>query len=290
MRNAFQSSLNFDLAHQALDATLTHAQANTNPTDEQLRQIVNFELSTYTGQQFDYAAGDLAALGAQGGPVFLSRVPYYPGINDSLEGNPAGAPFDPNAFGLFSSWQDLTKADLRTAPRESIARGEVLFNTAPVTIQDVKGLNDALGMTTIVGTCTTCHDTPAVGDHSLPVPLDIGISDLPTPSSDPLTSALAELNPPRTPIFKLTCSTQLGAPSNLTVLTTDPGRAMITGHCADIGKFKGPILRGLAGHAPYFQNGSADSLEQVVNFYNQRFQMGLKANEIADLVAFLSSL
>jgi len=67
MRNAFQSSLNFDLAHQALDATLTHAQANTNPTDEQLRQIVNFELSTYTGQQFDYAAGDLAALGAQGG-------------------------------------------------------------------------------------------------------------------------------------------------------------------------------------------------------------------------------
>jgi cytochrome c peroxidase len=65
---------------------------------------------------------------------------------------------------------------------------------------------------------------------------------------------------------------------------------MITGHCADIGKFKGPILRGLAARAPYFQNGSADSLAQVVNFYNQRFQMGLKANEMADLVAFLNSL
>jgi hypothetical protein len=54
--------------------------------------------------------------------------------------------------------------------------------------------------------------------------------------------------------------------------------------------FKGPILRGLAARAPYFQNGSADSLDQVVGFYNQRFQMGLTANEMADLVVFLASL
>ena len=65
---------------------------------------------------------------------------------------------------------------------------------------------------------------------------------------------------------------------------------MISGHCADIGKFKGPILRGLSARAPYFQNGSADSLDQVVGFYNQRFQMGLTANEMADLVTFLASL
>jgi cytochrome c peroxidase len=65
---------------------------------------------------------------------------------------------------------------------------------------------------------------------------------------------------------------------------------MISGHCGDIGKFKGPIPRGLAARAPYFQNGSADSLDQVVGFYNQRFQMGLTANEMADLVAFLASL
>jgi len=64
---------------------------------------------------------------------------------------------------------------------------------------------------------------------------------------------------------------------------------MISSHCADIGKFKRPILRGLAARAPYFQNGSADSLDQVVGFYNQRFQMGLTANEMADLVAFLAS-
>lgn len=30
------------------------------------------------------------------------------------------------------------------------------------------------------------------------------------------------------------------------VVTTDPGRAMVTGNCADIGKFKVPGMRGLA--------------------------------------------
>jgi cytochrome c peroxidase len=42
--------------------------------------------------------------------------------------------------------------------------------------------------------------------------------------------------------------------------------------------------------APYLQNGSADSLQQVVSFYNERFQMGLTANEMGDLVTFLGSL
>ena len=71
---------------------------------------------------------------------------------------------------------------------------------------------------------------------------------------------------------------------------TDPGRALITGKWEDIGKFKGPILRGLAGRAPYFHNGSAPSLEAVINFYDVRFNIGLTAQEKADLVAFLRSL
>ncbi len=288
--STYQSNLTFDLEHQAMDAALTHAQAVASPPQEQLQQIVSFETSTYTAQQFDFAAGDLGAAGASGGPTLLSMTPYYPGINDPLGGNPTGAAFNPDAFSIFTPWQNLMTRDERSLARESIARGEVLFNTAPVTIQDVKGLNDTLGITTIMGTCTTCHDTPNVGDHSLPLPLDIGISDVPANSSDPVAPALAELNPPRTPVFQLTCTTQLGAPSNLVVETTDPGRAMITGHCADIGKFKGPVLRGLAGRAPYFQNGSADSLDQVVRFYNQRFSMGLTESDMADLAAFLRTL
>ena len=288
--STFQSNLNFDLAHQALTATLGHAQAATAPTANQLQQIAAFELATFTAQQFDNSAGVLTAQGASGGVSSLSTVPYYPGINDSLGGNPTGAIFNPSAFILFSSWQALNSSNPYTLARQSIARGEAIFNTAPLAIQNVKGLNDALGIATITGTCTTCHDTPNVGDHSLPVPLDIGTGDIPASSRDPLASALAQLKEPPLPVYALRCSTNLGAASNVTIETTDPGRAMISGLCSDIGRIKGPILRGLAARAPYFHNGAADSLDQVVSFYNERFQAGLTANEMADLVNFLKSL
>jgi len=65
---------------------------------------------------------------------------------------------------------------------------------------------------------------------------------------------------------------------------------MISGNCADIGKVKGPILRGLAARAPYFHNGSAPTLEVVVEFYDQRFGIGLTAQQKSDLAAFLRSL
>ena len=59
---------------------------------------------------------------------------------------------------------------------------------------------------------------------------------------------------------------------------------------ADIGKFKGPIPRGLAARAPYFHNGSAAGLKDVIKFYNIRFEMGLTERKQADLAAFLSAL
>ena len=71
---------------------------------------------------------------------------------------------------------------------------------------------------------------------------------------------------------------------------TDPGRSLITGKCADMGKVKGPILRGLAARAPYFHNGSAAALSDVVDFYDQRFGIQFTDQQKADLVAFLSSL
>jgi cytochrome c peroxidase len=74
------------------------------------------------------------------------------------------------------------------------------------------------------------------------------------------------------------------------VNTTDPGRAFVTGKFADLSKFKSPTLRGLAARAPYFHNGSAVSLMDVVNFYDTRFSIGFTDQEKADLVAFLNSL
>jgi cytochrome c peroxidase len=75
-----------------------------------------------------------------------------------------------------------------------------------------------------------------------------------------------------------------------TVQTTDPGLALISGKWADIGRFKGPVLRGLAARAPYFHNGSAARLEDVIDFYDTRFAMQLSAAEKQDLVAFLKAL
>lgn len=73
------------------------------------------------------------------------------------------------------------------------------------------------------------------------------------------------------------------------IQTTDPGRALKTGKWSDIGRFNGPILRGLATRAPYF-HGSASDLEAVVDFYDQRFGISLTDAEKDDLIAFLRTL
>lgn len=99
---------------------------------------------------------------------------------------------------------------------------------------------------------------------------------------------MQQLSLPTLPIFQLVCTQ--GPLSGQTFYTTDPGKALITGQCTDIGRGKGPILRGVAARAPYFHNGAAANLSQVVNFYNQRFQMGLSSQQMQDLINFLQTL
>jgi cytochrome c peroxidase len=65
---------------------------------------------------------------------------------------------------------------------------------------------------------------------------------------------------------------------------------LITGKWKDIGRFKGPVLRGLATRAPYFHNGSAKDLQAVIEFYDSRFRIGLTQQEKNDLIAFLRTL
>ncbi len=287
----FQANLLTDLAHQAVDATLGHAQASSPPTTEQVNAIVRFELGLHSAQIVDNAAGRLDAQGGLGGPMHLKKQQYYPGINDSLGSNPTGAAFNSEVFTLFDDWLHLpsSEKDPHTLPREAVAAGEKLFNTFPLSITDVRGLNDALKISSIPGTCTTCHDTPNVGNHSLPVPLDIGVSHAAQFEIAPeITAALPKLSVPDFPIYRLACNS--GALSGQVIYTSDPGKALISGFCSDINRVKGPILRGLAARAPYFHNGSAASLEEVVNFYNLRFQMNLSDQQKSDLVAFLRSL
>ena len=255
------------LSSQAVDAVLTHAQGAAAPTSDQVKQILEFEMSLTTAQVFDRFAGWLNTDDALGGPRALANQQFYVGVNDVLGADPSGAAFDPIATRMFAAWENDSNAQ-----RAAIARGEKLFGSKPIAITGVGGLNDALGMPTIAGTCTTCHDTPNVGNHSVALPIDIGLTDL-------------NRRTPDMPLYTLRNKT-----TGATRQTTDPGRAMITGKWADIGKFKGPILRSLAARPPYFHNGSAATLGDAVDFYNTRFNINLTDQEKSDLVAFLSAL
>lgn len=264
--------LQFDLLHQSVDATMGHAQATTPPTPQQQQQIVAFEMGLSTAQAVDFGAGSLEAHGAHGGPVALFNQPFFVGINDPLGLNPFNTPFNPVIFTLFTpTW---AHEQSHNQHRASILRGQTLFNSRSIDITGVNGLNDATNQRHINGTCGLCHDAPNVGNHSVIAPLNIGIADITNPLD----------------IKYLPVITLRNMADGTEVSTTDPGRALITGKWADIGKFKGPILRGLAARAPYFHNGSAASLKEVIEFYDVRFGMGLTESEKADLAAFLNTL
>ena len=317
--SSFLENLRANLTQQAIDATAGHAEGVKQPTRRQLAEIVDFELSLYTAQIWDGAAGALGRRGAQGGPWPLANQLYYPGVNDPLGGEPNGLSFNSSAMTLFTAWAkrngdddaDDMPAELRAQgwrplarnyrtradARRDIAAGEKLFNTAPLTISGVRGLNDnaALGKpAAIVGTCTTCHDAPNVGNHSLPLPLDIGVVHTARGSleNDPLiAAALDQVGEPNLPVFEIKgCSNPFAGGQVVSFFTTDPGKALISGACSDVNRTKGPVLRALATRAPYFHNGAAATLLQAVNFYDQRFQMKLTDDQKRQLVAFLNSL
>lgn len=71
---------------------------------------------------------------------------------------------------------------------------------------------------------------------------------------------------------------------------TDAGRGNITGLWSDLGRFKTPTLHALAARAPYFDNGIAETLEEVVRHYETHLGFVFTDRERADLVAFLKAL
>ncbi len=187
-------------------------------------------------------------------------------MNDALSPG-----FDPTVFTEYTAWSGSDDA-----ARAAIARGEDLFDHHPISIAGVSGLNDELGQPVIQGSCSTCHDTPHAGDHSVPAPLRLGTD---------LSQPVGGLDVEGVPVYTLR-----NRKTRETQTTTDPGRALITGLWKDVGRFKGPTLRGLAGRAPYFHNGSARDLAAVVDFYDARFGLQLTAQQKADLIAFLRAL
>jgi cytochrome c peroxidase len=267
-------TIHFDLGHQANDATRGHAMGAEELLPTQVESIVNFETALTTAQVFDRRAGRLNASGAKGGPVNLAKQDFYIGINDNFGDSRTHLPFDKVVFNIYDAWNGLSSGETMRA-RAAVARGQAIFNTKSIPIEGVSGINDEAAFgnpTTVMGTCTTCHNTPNSGNHSVVAPLNIGISDASRRTTD-------------MPLYTLRNKT-----TGETVQTTDPGRALISGKWKHIGRFKGPILRSLASRAPYFHNGSAPDLKAVVNFYQQRFGVIFTQKEKADLVAFLRTL
>lgn len=179
---------------------------------------------------------------------------------DGARGGPqalAGQELVAAPFALFDAWADLPGADERSLSREAIARGQELFNTK----------TNAGG-----GTCRGCHNLSNVGTSANPIFFDINISD-------------AEFCTPDLPL----CTLRNIATGEI-VETSDPGRALITGRWSDIGRFKAPSLRGLSSYPPFFHNGLAATLEEVVEFYEQSLGFDFTEEEEADLVAFLKAL
>jgi len=264
-----------DLNHQANDATLGHAQAASSLPSATQSAITTFETGLFNAQK-QIGSLELDSKQATGGAAFMytDTLPsFFIGINDVFSPT-----FTSHVFTLYAAWEN----GQQNAQAAAIGRGEALFNTRTFPIDNVRGINSAEPADgdpisgTFNGFCGTCHDTPNIGNHSVALPIDIGVA---------AASPAGGLDVARLPRYTF------NQPSTgKTITVTDPGRALVTGKFKDLGKTKGPILRALATRAPYFHNGAASDLTAVVNFYNSRFHVGFTTQETNDLVAFLQAL
>jgi cytochrome c peroxidase len=139
-------------------------------------------------------------------------------------------------------------------------------------------------------TCATCHGMHMTGMDAVNGWMDIGTTNLPWAKEAPR-------NPWQTedelmPLFKITCSRSVHPHPyyGRVIYTQDPGRALISGKCNDVGTIVMQQFRGLAARAPYFSNGSAQNLRELIDFYDRRYNIQFSEQEKVDLENFLSAL
>lgn len=154
-------------------------------------------------------------------------------------------------FNIFDAW-----ANSENPKRAQIARGQAVFNSINVSHRR----------------CGVCHSSANNGTS-----FNNSLFDIRTASEEART--------PDLPLYTFR-NKRTGETRRL----TDTGRGNITGRWEDLGLFKTPTLRGLAARAPYFHNGIAATLEDVVRHYETRFGFIFTDEERADLVAFLNAL
>lgn len=283
---------------------------STEDADNVAAFMLGVEIDTVLNTSFD--AGRTSGAGATGGVgnlVTLASDPNQPcrfDANGNLTASVTPAlgtltpstcsPVTPGGANMtvFNAWANLTSHDQFTPGRLQVAAGEAIFNNAQLTVPpDLVG---QLGAGPIH--CTTCHAVNNLGNHpdanffvrigTDSVQILQGLVDNPGTSTvghlQTMLDRVAALpqyclrpNSDPTPFTLSPCGNDAGD-----IMTTDPGRATVTGKIADVGKFKPPVLRNFIARAPYFHASAA--IED-----DNRFQIGLTPGEHNDLVAWLNS-
>jgi mono/diheme cytochrome c family protein len=175
--------------------------------------------------------------------------------SDGARGGPEALSTMPKAgggrFNLFDAW-----ANSENPKRAQIARGQAVFNKTNISHKR----------------CGVCHTSANNGAD-----INNRLFDIRTASEEART--------PDLPLYTFR-NKRTGEIQRL----TDAGQGNVTGRWDDLGLFKTPTLRGLAARAPYFHNGIAATLEDVVRHYETKFGFVFTDQERADLVAFLNAL
>jgi cytochrome c peroxidase len=240
---------------------------NTNGSGDVHAGLIAQAAGNITGSQQGPPAAPAtleSIVGYEKGLAFAQQFVFGVGALDSCgaQGGPQNLSSQPQArgrFNLFDAWIDLVPGSCTTRSadrkRAQIARGQELFN------------NPNPG-----GRCGFCHNAQNNGSNVDGRLFDIGASG-------------AQFRKAGMPLYTLR---KKGTTDER--VTTDPGRALRSGLWADLDMFKTPSLRGVAARAPYFHNGIAPTLEDVVIHYEVALGFAFTRQEREDLVAFLEAL
>jgi cytochrome c peroxidase len=147
------------------------------------------------------------------------------------------------------------------------------------------------------GLCAHCHSGPLMNQTNRFAPDFIG---LPIPTGTRFQNILVSFfNQANNPVNEFVFDK--GTAAEVHVLSTDAGRALVTGVVDDgtnssMEAFKISALRGVRRTAPYFHDNSAKTLEDVAKHYTRFFNfvtgglIQLTPQDEADLVAFMKLL
>lgn len=264
------------LEAQMRDAAGAHLGFLKNLDKGDIARILDFERRIYAAQQIDIAGGPLDADGSMGGTRTLQVS------QAGRLGSDGGIP----VWSEFEAWEKMpaaAKAKLSpevVAFRESVARGARVFRDKTFLITDTAGINSPIGFGNPVrNSCVFCHNMSYMGMDVAPGQVDLGTTN--QPFADPA---------PHLPLFRVTCTGKPHPHYGRTILTSDPGFALTTGKCADVGRITLQSLRGMSARAPFFSNGSAKDIRTVIDYYERRYNIGYTEQEKRDLENLMRAL